>query len=481
MQTQKRSGCLISTPLSAYGTALTGVPCLIFFTALFFLTSVTGAELVCYTLCWLFAAFLLLFCEDIFPLMGIAPLLYFSPSAVNNPGNNPQSVFFPENGLNYIIFLIVTFVALFFVRCYVNVKRGVVRPRLPGLTWGFVLLGVAFLSGGLGSGDVRSPGYGALVFASLALLYFMFTVFFDFSRVPKDYFAYILFCGGILISAQLFWLYATGVPIVNGVVQKAKIVLGWGISNNVGGCIAMMLPGAVYLAAVKRHGWLFLSADILFFLAIVLSLSRTAIAVGFIVLLVGCFFAAARARQANRVGLSIVFLGICAAFAYLLWRDPERTLSVLHDALRFQENGSGRVELYRKGVELFLKYPVFGAGFYAGDIFSWGAAATFIPGRWHNTIVQILASCGSVGMIAYAIHRLQTLTLLFRKPCFEKSVIALFVTALLLTSLFDCHLFNLGPGLWYSVMLSFAERGFEERALSRRTSVCSAKGRITVC
>ena len=68
-----------------------------------------------------------------------------------------------------------------------------------------------------------------------------------------------------------------------------------------------------------------------------------------------------------------------------------------------------------------------------------------------------MSSCGSVGLIAYAFHRFQTIKLIFKKPNAEKSFIGLSILALLLMSMLDCHFFNIGPTLIYSMALAFAE------------------------
>ena len=44
----------------------------------------------------------------------------------------------------------------------------------------------------------------------------------------------------------------------------------------------------------------------------------------------------------------------------------------------------------------------------------------------------------------------------------EKSFIGLSILVLLLTSLLDCHFFNIGPVLFYSMALAFAEKINEE-------------------
>lgn len=433
--------------------------CLFFFTILFLLTSCFGLELVSYTICWLFAVYLLLFSRELYPLMGIIPLLYYTPSVVNNPGRNPGSVFFPENGLIYIIALMVTFVALFIARTVTDVRSGAVKLTFPKLTVGFVFLGTAYLLGGIGyeEYDLRSPAFGALEILSISLCYFLFALLMDWKNVPKDYFAWMLFCGGVLISAEVLWIFADGRAVLNGELNKADIFTGWGISNNIGAAIAMMMPGCGYLAALKKQGWLFLLVETAMFGAVVLTLSRTAIAVGLFVLAFSAAAAIVKAKGRRKIGLSVVTAALCAGGIALAALYPEQVFSIFRDLLHFEEAGAGRLEIYQNGWQLFQEHPVFGTGFYSCNV-KWGTTDSFIPGRWHNTIIQILASCGTVGIIAYLVHRAQTLLLLFRRLNFEKLTIALSIAALLLTSLLDCHLFNLGPGLLYSVLLCFAEK-----------------------
>ena len=192
--------------------------------------------------------------------------------------------------------------------------------------------------------------------------------------------------------------------------------------------------------------------------AVVLTLSRTAIAVGLFVLLFSAAAAIVKAKGCRKIGLSVVTAALCAGGITLAALYPEQVFSIFRDLLHFEEAGAGRLEIYQNGWQLFQEHPVFGTGFYSCSAYKWGTADSFIPGRWHNTIIQILASCGTVGIIAYLVHRAQTLWLLFRRLNFEKLMIALSVAALLLTSLLDCHFFNLGPGLLYSVLLCFAEK-----------------------
>jgi O-antigen ligase len=95
----------------------------------------------------------------------------------------------------------------------------------------------------------------------------------------------------------------------------------------------------------------------------------------------------------------------------------------------------------------------------------WADLDSFVnvfPGRWHNTVVQLLASCGIVGLAAYLFHRVQTVRLFLQNRTVENVYIAISILALLGMSLLDCHFFNIGPAMIYSCMLAFAENKTKE-------------------
>jgi len=73
-------------------------------------------------------------------------------------------------------------------------------------------------------------------------------------------------------------------------------------------------------------------------------------------------------------------------------------------------------------------------------------------------VVQLLVSAGVVGLVAYLAHRVDTVVFFLKRRSRENSFIACSIIVLLITSLLDCHFFNLGPVLFYSAALAFAEQ-----------------------
>ena len=125
---------------------------------------------------------------------------------------------------------------------------------------------------------------------------------------------------------------------------------------------------------------------------------------------------------------------------------------------------SQRDNLFYYGMKQFMGAPVFGGSFFPqGEYVPWdwstsAAFSSFFPPRWHNTLVQLGASCGIVGLIGYSIHRLETIGLFLKDQSVGKWYIAFSILVLLTCSLLDCHFFNIGPVLFYSMALAFAEK-----------------------
>ena len=104
--------------------------------------------------------------------------------------------------------------------------------------------------------------------------------------------------------------------------------------------------------------------------------------------------------------------------------------------------------------------PLVGKGFTACETVQWGNHSDnpFWPARYHNTYVQILATCGLIGLVAYIYHRVQTVKIVMKDFNHEKLFMAIGILAIILISLIDCHLFNVGPAIIYSGLLLFIEK-----------------------
>lgn len=419
-------------------------------------------ELPVYTVFAAIAVFTCLAGSDVLPLMPLFICSYLVPSAANNPGRNEASAFSGVGGIYLACLAVVIALAMIF-RTVANKDRFFTAK--PKLHRGMLVLLAGYLLSGIGSTAYPAAIGRNLLFALLqggAILipYWLFSCGVDWKNVRKDYFAWIGFCTGGVLMCQVLWIYLTGNVVIDGVIQRRHIFTGWGMYNNMGLMLAMMIPYAFCLATKYRRGWIGTVAGSAYLICVVLTCSRSSI-LGAVLIYVACIFLMlyhARNRRHNTIAL--ISVSVAILLALLLFHD--QLLRLFSDLLRRGLDPSHRDEIFYEGWKLFWEKPIFGNSFYSPGYQPWAWSTvesfnSFFPPRWHNTIVQLLASCGMVGLGAYILHRIQTIRMFLGRKTKENTFIACSLLVLLGCGMFDCHFFNIGPVLFYSMALAFAE------------------------
>ncbi len=440
-----------------------------FVVLLMMISEIFGLEVPVYTIYLLLLFGAVLFTEDTFCFLPVACCGYMTLSTYNNPARNPESSAFSNPA--FFVFLAVAIgiaFTLFLVKAFsVLFTRGTLRR--PRLLFGLLALGLAYVLGGLGPHySLRTALFGALEFASLAVLYFFFVLTVDWDRVDKAYLPMLFALIGIGLCAQIANMYTNpGVFTAQETVDRTYLYTGWGIYNNVACIMAMCIPAPFYYAAKRGRVIPGLCMATLFLLATAATQSRGGILFGSVVYLagMGSVFIAVNGRdRLKALGFVLVLAAVGGIGAALFSAQFGRLFASLA-GVGMQSNG--RLDIYRNCWDAFVHSPVFGVGFYDTPGYALPSVGGFLPPRAHNTLFQLLASGGLVALLAYLFHRVQTVRLLFRHPSCEKTFAALSIAAMLLTSLLDCHFFNFGPGLLYGVLLAYAEGmdGAAHRAL----------------
>ncbi len=451
---------------------------MVFVSMIMVASNVFGLEFFAFYAYTLIGLYVCLFADDCFPLAPMFCCGYMLFSADNNPAvNHGETIFSSEGNIVQLIVIVLFIIIMLTTRFLfelIVVRRK--QKKLPALTFGFIALGAAYLLSG-----IFTPGYGGkeLAYAALQIVSLCITYFFFFYTVNWE--KRKLSDGAAMLSAIGFGLFLeiAGMYlnprvlalIQSGAFERGDLLSGWGVYNNVGGMMAMLVPAPFYFACTKKNGWLYLLLATLFLGGVFLTQSRASILTGGMIYGLCCIFAVIYTPRGRRKFYVLVLFGFVGlalfAGAILLLKVDITMLESL-----FQEGSkdNGRMEIYKSGIEQFLSKPIFGKGFYAPiedkhiyDIFThqygWEHIGDdfFIPPRYHNTVVQLLATGGIVAIAAYLFHRVQTILLFFIKPAAHKTFLGLSVLALLIASLLDCHFFNIGPGLTYGLILLCAE------------------------
>ncbi len=431
------------------------------------LSNIFSLELPVYTVFVLIGIYLSFFGRDYLPLMPIVICSYIAPSQESNPGRNESSIFFGGSGL-FLMLLAGLFVISLIFRLAADSNFGGraffrrKRMLLPGM----LVLGVAYLLAGLGSGHYFEYGlsnllFAFLQFAAIFLLYYILCGAVRWDSASRHYMAWTGLCVGFVLLAEILNIYLTQDIIVNGQIQRGQFYTGWGHYNNIGALLTMMIPFAFQQACRSKRSWLYYLCGAAFLLGVFMTCSRGSLIFASVVYILSALVVLFRSRN-RRVGLrtNLIAFGVFLIIFILFYQE---LLRLFADMLGNAQSVSHRTEGYIAGIQQFLEHPIFGGSFFPhknANLYEWSnvpAFSSFFPARWHNTVIQLLASCGVVGLLAYGYHRFQTVRMILKRPTPEVLCIGISILALLLTSLLDCHLFNIGPALFYSMELAFAE------------------------
>lgn len=428
--------------------------------------NVFALELPVYSIYILLGIMISIFGKDYLPIIPIVVCSYIAPSVNNNPGRNETSIFFGSTGV-FLLCLALAFVLSLILRLALDPTIGrkaffaKKRIFLPGL----LALGISYLLSGAFSGHYWDRGYGNLVFASLQflsvfLLYYLLCGAVQWETAPRNYLAWVGFGTGFVLFGEILNIYISHNILTSGSILREYICTGWGHYNNMGVLLGMMIPFAFYLACVSKRAWFFYLCGIVLFAGVFMTFSRTSILFSCFGFSASFFLTLARAKNRRSVLITNGVLIGSALILLVVFRGS--LLRILSNVLSNIESIGVRQDGYVAGFEQFSEYPLFGGTFYPLRIKLYEysnveAFTAFFPARWHNTFVQLLASSGIVGFAAYLLHRAQTIRFLLRKPTINVLFIGISLSTLLLCSLLDCHFFNIGPTLFYSMALAFGE------------------------
>ena len=426
-----------------------------------------GLELVVFYLYLFFGALGLLFTPDSRALIPCAACGYMTISAINNPGRSDDAVFYKPEFIIQLGLILFLFVVLMVGKLVIALLDGR-KKGTPRLLLGFAVLWLGYTLAGVGSpyyaGNTVLFGFVQIV--SLFLFYFFFYYTVDWQTVPVRYFAVLLTAMGAGLLLETVGMYFNEGVVLTEEIDRGALYTGWGVYNNVACMVAMCLPGPFYFAVKNRHGWLYCIFGNLYFLSLLLTQSRGGILFGTVVYLACAITVMVRSKRMQRVWNMLVFTAMLFAILLSFFLLFDRVSELFASLIQAGADDANRFEIYEKCWNRFLEYPAFGAGFYRtpgallyqnGMIVADAPEGAFFPPRAHNTVFQLLATGGAVGLALYLYHRAETLISLFKKPSLEKTMIFYSMMALLLTSLLDCNFFNVGPGIVYGIVLVLAE------------------------
>ncbi len=440
----------------------------IFLILLCAISFIFSAELIVYTIFILLIITIVAIGEKTERLLVVFPFFYIAPSVVQNPALYETSIFLNTKYIVYLLSLssvAVLLIVILTVKCAVATDKAT-----PNLFKGYLLLCIGYLcSGLLSTGRSWNNTFFALI-QIVSVCAFYFIVYYIYYPTPEGHamWAKTGVSVGITLLIEITCIYLFSGVFDGGYLNRKAIFTGWGIHNNLGNMLCICIPCAFYLMTISKKKVLWLLYACVLMCSVVATTSRSSIIVGCLLFGISLLIFITQARNTAMVKF-IVFL--CVMFFLLIvilgaliiiqstWAK-ESVVKLLNAGIF---NDLGRVDAWRKGLGQFWDNPLFGKGFFMCEAYQFGNNPNGnLPARWHNTIVQLLASCGIVGFIAYTFHRIQTIRLFWKNRSIENYFIALSILAILIGSLTDNHFFNIGPGIIYGMFLAFAEKNSSE-------------------
>jgi hypothetical protein len=403
---------------------------------------------------------MLFVCNSLMPLI----VIFFFLQILTSPQKSTvESAYFLQPAvLGQVLGLVVCFILIAVYRFVISIKRE--GFHISSALWGMVGFAVVLLLNGI---FAQGYTFKNLLFGLILAACFLgvFLLMHQCLHVGKNDFLY-LSVSLIILSAvliiELIVKYCTTEGIFhNGTIVRGLLMFGWGTYNSLGMLLCLILPAVFWLAYRYKYGFFFTMYAFVVLAAIVFSQSRQCILAGGIEFLI-CYIillVKGKHRLING-GILLVVVVALAIFVGLEYETIATYTNYLMASVFDQAgqlNGAGRVRLWKIGIHDYSLYPVFGIGFYGSTMLnlnSYGGYYTLFPSMYHNTIIQILASCGSVGLLAYAVHRTQSILSFFKHPTTTRAYLAVMLFAMLFINLFDVHIFCIFSTLLYGALIA---------------------------
>ncbi len=414
-----------------------------------------GWDLVSFYFVSIIGIAMLLLLEDLSPMLPLFLLMNVMISVENSPSPlaGGSDFYFKTEVLTQIAALVALFVAAALLRLYFTVKSG--KFKITPTFWGLCLFSAAFLFNG-----IFSSGYDAMNLLYGVLMAFFFLVIFAvlkdnvvINRNTVTSIAFGFMALACLLTVELITTYIMREAVVEGIIYRNRLFFGWGTYNYFGMLALICLPSAFYLAGKYKYGYLFFFAAIEITAVAVMSMSRQAILGIFLIFPACLVFLLMKGKNKLINGIIAGAVALALIICAIIW--SEETVVLFSDLFKSLETGSGRISLWKQAWTAFKSAPLFGTGFFVELAEDYGAAGiNLIPDMYHNTIFQLLGSCGIIGLASYIFHRVQTVISFFKNPTVERVYLAVTIIAMLVLNLLDNHLFYMLPTLVYSALLS---------------------------
>ena len=229
-----------------------------------------------------------------------------------------------------------------------------------------------------------------------------------------------------LIVAEMIIYFLRQDDVFYSIIIKS-MSLGWAITNSVAVILALAIPLCFYLAKHKKIQLPYMLLATIFYAFIFLTNCRSMIVAGTVIYLVCIVLSFI---FLNRIQ-SLVHLLLFAGIAFMALNKVFNQIFNQFLIMGFGDNG--RMDLWTYYLGEFKEHPIFGMGFYTDTKYQIDGMV-----RAHNTIIQIVASMGIVGVLGSIPYYFQRYSLFVIKPTIYKLFAFIAYLAMVGYGLVDC-------------------------------------------
>ena len=403
-------------------------------------------------------SFAVAFKKNLNCLLVIFLFLTSTISSINSPSCNSNYYFQP-----YVYISCIFFAAIPVLTIIYKAIRNIIQKKvqLNALFFSIIVLGLAFLTNGIfyKEYNLLNVMFGMFMFFFFVILFFAVLPYTDLSRqainlVSKQICIYLL-----VPIVEIIVFYSSFFIEGNIIDARVNINLGWGNRNTLGMILTVSLPFVAYLIETEskksiRMFFFFFSCLCIGFLA--LTFSKQAYLVSSIFFF---FYIVYSLSKAKKIEKKRHFFLLAFFFFLLLVFTLLKVLNIL-EILRNDLYTFDRIELWESALNSFSDYPIFGSGFFylGGDVVV--QLDNVLPYLVHNTLLQMLGTCGLFGIFSYLVYRFFTVKTIVKYFTLEKMFVVTSLSLMLMISLFDIHLFDFfGTSVYVTILcLSMSQK-----------------------
>lgn len=431
----------------------------------------SGVELLTVWFLAICGTAVLICCKDVSPIICIFLFINVLISLQHCPLDpvNSQYLSTPAVGGQIIAAICLICLAIVYRFVLSLVRR---QFKITPTFWGLLAFSLALTFGGIFYSHYTLMslifGFGLGAIFLCVYVFMCANLKMDDAAFKRIAFYFLIWFAVVTLELVVAYFITDGL-IVNGKVERGKLMFGWGTYNNMGVFLTLTIPAWFYFARkYDKFGIAFLIGGLFNLGMCFLSMARQAMLMGTIIFVIGCVWLLIRDRGKKRIINACAMGGLLLVIIIAAAVMHDKVGHFFSSLLAGLKTGNGRTRLWAQGMDNFLNHPLLGIGFYdplALEVYPGGSLpqvgyyagdslSTSDPYMCHNTIFQILSASGLVGLVAYVVHRMHTVFSYVSNPTDERTFIALTVAGLLLLSLLGNHIFSVLPTLIYSALIA---------------------------